>query len=75
MSIVGFVLRRPYTVAAVLTLICLLGIGAARRMPVDIFPAEDIQNRILSAGSASVSAMGTSRMQTVSMNGQVAGPG
>jgi AcrB/AcrD/AcrF family len=121
MSIVGFVLRRPYTVAAVLILICLLGIGAARRMPVDIFPeidipvvsvvwiyngmrAKGIQNQILSAGPASVSrrtspladrstgarrasppklairiadqddAMAASRMQTVSMNEQVAGP-
>lgn len=38
MSIVGFVLKRPYTVAAVVFLVCLLGVGAARRMPVDIFP-------------------------------------
>ncbi len=38
MKIVGFVLRRPYTVAAVLIMLCLLAAGAASRMPVDIFP-------------------------------------
>jgi len=42
MSIVGLVLRRPYTVAAVLILVCLLGVGAAQRMPIDIFPEIDI---------------------------------
>ena len=42
MSIVGLALKRPYTVAAVLILICLLGAGAAERMPVDIFPEIDI---------------------------------
>jgi multidrug efflux pump subunit AcrB len=42
MPIVGLVLRRPYTVAAVLILVCLLGVGAAERMPVDIFPEIDI---------------------------------
>src|SRR5271155_1106730 len=42
MSLVRFVLRHPYTVAAMLILICLLGIGAATRMPVDIFPEIDI---------------------------------
>ena len=42
MSLVGFVLRRPYTVVAGLILICLLGIGAALRMPVDIFPEINI---------------------------------
>jgi len=36
------VLRRPYTVPAVLILVCLLGVGAALRMPVDIFPEIDI---------------------------------
>jgi multidrug efflux pump subunit AcrB len=41
-SIVEMVLRRPYTVPAVLILICLLGAGAALRMPVDIFPEIDI---------------------------------
>src|SRR5579872_3447081 len=42
MSIVAFVLKRPYTVFAVIILVCLLGIGAAFRMPVDIFPEIDI---------------------------------
>ena len=42
MSLVSFVLRRPYTVVAGLILICLLGIGAALRMPVDIFPEINI---------------------------------
>jgi multidrug efflux pump subunit AcrB len=42
MKIVGFVLRRPYTVVAALILVCILGIGAALRMPVDIFPEIDI---------------------------------
>jgi multidrug efflux pump subunit AcrB len=42
MSIVAFVLKRPYTVFAVIVLVCLLGVGAALRMPVDIFPEIDI---------------------------------
>ncbi len=42
MNLVESVLKRPYTVPAVLILICLLGIGAALRMPVDIFPEIDI---------------------------------
>ena len=42
MSVVGYVLKRPYTVVAVLALVCLLGIGAGLRMPVDIFPEIDI---------------------------------
>jgi multidrug efflux pump subunit AcrB len=42
MSIVGYVLRHPYTVAASLALVCILGIGAGMRMPVDIFPEIDI---------------------------------
>jgi multidrug efflux pump subunit AcrB len=41
-SLVDSVLKRPYTVVAVLILICLLGAGAASRMPVDIFPEIDI---------------------------------
>jgi len=36
--LVRYVLKHPYTVAAVLILIGLLGIGEALRMPVDIFP-------------------------------------
>jgi multidrug efflux pump subunit AcrB len=42
MKIVGFVLKRPYTVVAVLIMICLLALGAASRMPVDIFPEINI---------------------------------
>jgi multidrug efflux pump subunit AcrB len=42
MSVVGFVLKRPYTVVAALILVCILGVGAALRMPVDIFPEIDI---------------------------------
>jgi multidrug efflux pump subunit AcrB len=42
MPIVVYVLKRPYTVVAALILICLLGIGAGLRMPVDIFPEIDI---------------------------------
>jgi multidrug efflux pump subunit AcrB len=41
-NLVEAVLKRPYTVPAVLILICLLGLGAALRMPVDIFPEIDI---------------------------------
>jgi multidrug efflux pump subunit AcrB len=42
MSIVAYVLKRPYTVVSALVLVCLLGIGALLRMPVDIFPEIDI---------------------------------
>src|SRR3974377_444855 len=42
MSLVRYVLKHPYTVAAVLILIGLLGVGEALRMPVDIFPEMDI---------------------------------
>src|SRR5258708_4064012 len=42
MSVVRFVLRHTYTVGAVLILVCLLGAGAALRMPIDIFPEIDI---------------------------------
>ena len=42
MSVVGYVLKRPYTIIAALILICLLGIGAGLRMPVDIFPEINI---------------------------------
>ncbi len=42
MSVVAFVLKRPYTVVAGLILVCLLGIGAALRMPIDIFPEINI---------------------------------
>src|SRR5271166_2972663 len=42
MSVVEIALKRPYTVAATLILVTLMGIGAALRMPIDIFPAIDI---------------------------------
>jgi len=42
MSVVEIALKRPYTVVAVLILISLMGIGAALRMPIDIFPEIDI---------------------------------
>ena len=42
MKIVGFVLRRPYTVAGALIIICLLAAVAVTRMPVDIFPQINI---------------------------------
>src|SRR6201999_1191407 len=38
----AFSLKRPYTIVASLILVCLMGIGAALRMPVDIFPEIDI---------------------------------
>jgi multidrug efflux pump subunit AcrB len=41
-SVVELALKRPYTVVAVLILITLMGIGAALRMPIDIFPEIDI---------------------------------
>jgi multidrug efflux pump subunit AcrB len=42
MSVVETALKRPYTVVATLILITLMGIGAALRMPIDIFPEIDI---------------------------------
>ena len=42
MSLVQYVLGRPHTVAALLILVGLLGIGEALRMPVDIFPEMNI---------------------------------
>ncbi len=42
MFLIQYVLKRPYTVVAVLILVALLGIGEALRMPVDIFPEMDI---------------------------------
>jgi multidrug efflux pump subunit AcrB len=38
MSLAGFALKRPYTIIATLMLICIMGIGAGLRMPIDIFP-------------------------------------
>jgi multidrug efflux pump subunit AcrB len=42
MSVVSYVLKKPYTVVAALILICLLGVGAGLRMPIDIFPEINI---------------------------------
>jgi multidrug efflux pump subunit AcrB len=41
-SLVDYVLKRPYTVVAALILIALLSVGEALRMPIDIFPKMDI---------------------------------
>ena len=42
MALVMFVLRRPYTVVAGIILLCIMGVGAALRMPIDIFPEINI---------------------------------
>src|SRR5580658_8403612 len=42
MSVVELALKRPYTVVAMLILISLMGVGAALRMPIDIFPEINI---------------------------------
>jgi len=42
MTLVQYVLKRPYTVISLLILITLLGVAEALRMPVDIFPEMDI---------------------------------
>src|ERR1700748_66178 len=42
MELARFALNRPYTIIASLILICLMGVGAALRMPIDIFPEIDI---------------------------------
>ncbi len=42
MTFVRLVLKHPHTVAALLILVSLLGVGAALRMPLDIFPEIDI---------------------------------
>src|SRR5579862_3946474 len=42
MSVVRFALNKPYTIAAAVVLVCLLGVGAALRMPTDIFPEINI---------------------------------
>jgi multidrug efflux pump subunit AcrB len=42
MGLVGFVLKRPYTVFALVILVVLLGTLAALRMPTDIFPEINI---------------------------------
>src|SRR6202047_213010 len=42
MSLAAFALRRSYTIVASLILVCLMGVGAGLRMPIDIFPEIDI---------------------------------
>jgi multidrug efflux pump subunit AcrB len=42
MGLTAFALKHPYTVIASLIVICIMGIGAALRMPIDIFPEIDI---------------------------------
>jgi multidrug efflux pump subunit AcrB len=42
MELVKFVLRRPYTVAAGVILICIIGVGSVLRTPIDIFPEINI---------------------------------
>src|SRR6185312_3511856 len=42
MSLPRFALNYPYSIAAIILLVCLLGISALLRMPVDIFPDIDI---------------------------------
>ena len=45
MSLAAFALNRPYTIFASLILVCLMGIGAALRMPIDIFPEDRYPGR------------------------------
>ncbi len=42
MGFVSYILKRPHTVFASLVLVCLLGVGAILRMPIDIFPEINI---------------------------------
>jgi multidrug efflux pump subunit AcrB len=42
MSVAGFSLRHPYTVVALIMLVCVLAGGALTRLPTDIFPEIDI---------------------------------
>ena len=39
---IAWLLKRPYTIAALLVLVSILGVGAAMRMPTDIFPEINI---------------------------------
>jgi multidrug efflux pump subunit AcrB len=41
-SFVAGVLKRPYTIAAAVILVCAMGVGAVQRMSIDIFPEIDI---------------------------------
>ena len=42
MSSAEFALKRPFTIIASLMLICIVGIGAGLRMPIDTFTGIDI---------------------------------
>jgi multidrug efflux pump subunit AcrB len=42
MSLAGFALNRPYTIAAGIMLVCILAVGAVQRMAMDIFPEINI---------------------------------
>ncbi len=42
MSLARFALNRPYTIAAGILLVCILAVGAVKRMAMDIFPEIDI---------------------------------
>jgi multidrug efflux pump subunit AcrB len=42
MWLAKFALRRPYTIAALVALVCLFGVFSARRTPTDIFPEINI---------------------------------
>jgi multidrug efflux pump subunit AcrB len=39
---ISWLLKRPYTIASLLVLIVVLGVGSALRMPTDIFPEINI---------------------------------
>ena len=39
---IAWLLKRPFTIGSLLVLIALLGVGAALRMPTDIFPSIDV---------------------------------
>jgi len=39
---IAWLLKRPYTIASLLVLVTLLGVGSAMRMPTDIFPAINV---------------------------------
>jgi multidrug efflux pump subunit AcrB len=39
---IAWLLKRPYTIASLLVLVVLLGVGAALRMPTDIFPSINV---------------------------------
>jgi multidrug efflux pump subunit AcrB len=41
-SVAGFALNKPYTVVAGIMLVCILAVGAVKRMAMDIFPDIDI---------------------------------